>query len=228
MPKKEIHIGIVTDNDDPDKRGRLTVECPTIVSGDVLEWVEPIFSFVDSSKTAGSFFVPNIGSQVEVEIEAEEDSQINGLEAKWRCSLYPYGTVPEEFTENYPQRRGWKTSAGHVFYFDDTDDSITFQYTHPSGTEIKVDNDGNITLGAGSGKSVLVGSDADEFIVRGNILETFLNDLKSWADGHKHTYTEPLHPGPSISTSTPESAPLVPDNSPSIPSDILSDDHKVK
>jgi hypothetical protein len=146
MPKKTIHTGIITDNADPEKRGRLNIECPTIVSGDIMEWVDPKFFFIDSSKNAGAFFIPNIGSQVEVEIEDEEDSQVNGLEAKWMCAVYPIGTVPEEFETNYPERRGWKTSAGHVFYFDDTSDQLTFQYTHPSGTEIKVNNSGDILL----------------------------------------------------------------------------------
>lgn len=215
MPKKTIHTGVVVDNVDPEKRGRLNIECPTVVSGDIMDWVEPTFFFVDSANTAGAFFIPGVGSEVEVEIEDEEDSQTNGLEPKWRCALYPYGTVPDEFKENYPERRGWKTAAGHVFYFDDTENSMVFQYTHPSGTSVVVDNDGNIQLNAGSGKTVSIGTDADEQLVRGNILETFLTNLKNWADAHQHVETGGTTNVPSVLT-------------PPLPFDLLSDKHKVK
>jgi hypothetical protein len=80
-------------------------------------------------------------------------------------------------------------------------------------------------LNAGSGKSVFVGSGADEAIVRGNILDTFLTDVKSWMDGHKHLYTIALHPDP-LGDVTSTTAPLT--SSTSIPGNLLSDDHKVK
>lgn len=146
MAIREVYTGTVTDNNDPEKRGRVCVECPQVVAGDVLEWVEPKFFFVDSDKNAGAFFVPNVGAQIEVEIESGSESQVSGLEPRWCCALYPLGKVPEVFQENYPNRRGWVTAKGHIFYFDDTDDQLIFQYTHPSGTEIYVDNDGKVRI----------------------------------------------------------------------------------
>ena len=218
MPSKKIYTGVVVDNEDPEKRGRLNIECPQVVSGDIMDWVEPTFFFVDSANNAGAFFIPGVGSEVEIEIEDEEDSQTNGLEAKWRCALYPYGTVPEEFQENYPKRSGWKTAAGHVFYFDDTENAMTFQYTHPSGTEIKVDNNGNVFIN--SSETIYVGTDADEQLVRGNKLETYISTgLTSIRNiFNKHTHTE---------TGTITTSPDTGYNIPAMPSDVLSD-HKVK
>lgn len=213
--KREEHTGVVVENDDPEKRGRLNIECPTIVAEDFLEDVEPECFFVDSVNNAGSMFVPSIGSQVTVSIDAEPDSEIVGLNARWRCTQYPIGTVPEELTENYPYRHGWKTAEGHIFYFDDTESDLVFRYVHPAGTEIVVDNDGNIHLKAPAGKSVYVGDGADQALVRGNKLNTFLNSLKSWLDLHVHTI-------PTGTTSAPTVA------STSVPADLLSDDHKVK
>lgn len=224
MALKEYHIGTVRRNDDPEKRGRLIVEAPTIVSGETLPWAEPSFHFVDSSAEAGSFWVPNPGSMVEIEIEGEVDSEFSGLMPKWRCNVYPLGTVPPEFQENYPERRGWKTRAGHILYFDDTDDARTFYYEHPSGTKIKVVENGNIELSPAPGQSVLVGEGADQKIARGDILDTFLDAMKLWADSHIHVVGTIMD-----SLSSPcTGATGVANPSPGVPSNLLSDDHKVK
>jgi hypothetical protein len=221
MPRKEKHWGTVTDNQDPEKRGRLIVEVPTIAEGDVLEWIEPSFHFVDSSAEAGCFWVPNVGSTVEVEIEAEEDSEVTDLEAKWMCSVYPDGTVPAEFEQNYPERRGWKTKAGHLLYFDDTANSREFYYEHPSGTKIVVTNTGEIQLTPVAGQSVLIGETADQHLVRGEKLTTWAGSIigggfLGWAASH-------IHPDPvSGNTGAPVSLPG------DFPADLLSDDHKVK
>lgn len=146
MGQRESHWGIVVDNRDPEKRGRLIVQCDTIAEGDVLEWIEPTFHFMDSGedKKAGSFWVPGPGAVVEVEIESDPDAEAMELDPRWKCCVYPDGTVPEAFTTNYPERRGWVTRAGHIFYFDDTDGELTFYYEHPTGAKIQVNNDGEI------------------------------------------------------------------------------------
>lgn len=222
MPRKEKHWGIVIDNRDPEYRGRLIVQCDTIAEGDVLEWIEPCFHFVDSDNetSAGSFWVPNPGAIVEVEIEAEEDSEVMDLDPRWKCCLYSEGQVPEEFVVqgNYPNRRGWKTRAGHVFYFDDTENQMTFYYEHPSGAKITVSNDGDIRLD--TDQSVYIGTDALHPITRGDILETLLGDIISFQALHVHS---------GVTTGPGSSGPHVPATAapPTIPSDLNSDDHKV-
>jgi hypothetical protein len=174
MPKKTKHSGIVRDNDDPLKRGRLLVECPDLAYGQTLPWAEPKMHFVDSSQNAGSFWIPNVQSIVEVEIEDEEDSEVTTLDPKWICDVYPEGTLPEIFQTNYPQRRGWVTAAGHTLYFDDTDGDLVFRYVHPTGTEIRVDNNGNVLIG--NPDSVY----ATEHMVHGDILDTYLESLRTY------------------------------------------------
>jgi hypothetical protein len=253
MPRKEKHWGIVIDNQDPEFRGRLIVQCDTIAEGDVLEWIEPSFHFVDSDNetSAGAFWVPNPGAIVEVEIEAEEDSEGLDLDPRWKCCLYSEGQVPEEFVDqdHYPNRRGWKTRAGHLFYFDDTEGDIAyyyehpsghkmsmvdvdgdkvFTYEHPSGTKIVVPNSGDIELSPAAGKSVFVGEGADEQIVRGNKLYDFFNDgfsgLSFFIDNHVHSAGSFTTPSGAVTgtSGTPTGS------SPTFGSDILSDDHKVK
>jgi hypothetical protein len=231
MPKKEKHWGIVIDNRDPEYRGRLVVQCDTIAEGDVLEWIEPSFHFVDSNDdvSAGSFWVPNAEAIVEVEIEAEEDSEALGLDPRWKCCLYSEGQVPEEFAErnHYPNRRGWKTRAGHVFYFDDTENEFTFYYEHPSGAKITVDHDGNIRLDTEA--SVYIGRDADHPISRGDILETLLDNIVAFQGAHIHSsgsFTTPLGTGGGGGPVTGASGSAT-TSEPSVPGDLNSDDHKV-
>jgi hypothetical protein len=216
MPKKEKYWGVVVDNQDPELRGRLVINCPDIVRGDVLDWVDPGFHFVDSAHSAGAVWIPSVGSDVEVEIEAEDDSEVSSLEPKWICNIYPYGTLPEEFQTNYPNRRGWKTKSGHVLFFDDTEDNLEFRLIHPSGTNLVVDNDGNVQINAASGKNILIGDGADQFLVRGDELNTWITTvLKTIYNAHTHSYT-------GGTTGTP-SAPLT-----DPPSTILSSSNKVK
>lgn len=189
MGQKEIHEGcIVRDNADPEKRGRLIVECPTIVTGESMgDWMEPIFNFVDSVNSCGTFFVPSVGSIVSVEIETGSEAQVNGLVPKWRCDIYPIDTVPDEFKENYPERRGWKTRSGHVMYFDDTEGQRVFQYTHPTGVEVYVDNDGNVTVHTLGADTIRLGSyGVTEHAVLGdaffNHLEDMIEALRTYAN----------------------------------------------
>lgn len=207
------HFGVITDNNDPEKRGRVSVQCPTI-AGDVLEWVEPSFFFVDSEMTAGAFFVPNIGSLVEVEIFEGEGDGIQDLSPKWACSIYPADTIPEEFKEHYPKRFGWKTKSGHLFYFDDYEDDKVFMYQHPTGSTISVNNSGRITLQPASGQSVYVGGNATDPMVKGTELKTFLETIIGIYNGHTHA-----------SVGSPPVAPLMPV---SVPATVLSTYHKVE
>lgn len=243
MSKKEYHRGIIRDNEDPEKRGRLIVECSTIVCGEALgDWIDPQFHFIDSSAKAGAFWVPNIGSDVTVEIESEPDSEATGLEPRWRCEVYPQDSVPDEFTENYPNRRGWKTKAGHLLYFDDTDDSNEFLYQHPTGTKIYINNDGDIQLVTKDGSrinilnsgnielyptgsnSVLIGGGANQQLVLGNLLLSYIDSLVNFINSHVHgagTYTTPS--GPVTLLSAIPTALMS-----QITTAVLSDNHKVK
>jgi len=217
MGQRTEHKGIVRNNDDPEKRARLLVECPTLVTGETLgSWVEPTFEFIDSSKRAGSVWIPSIGSSVTVMVEDERGAEVNGLEPKWKCDVYPNGAMPEEFKTNYPLRRGWVTGEGHMLIFDDTEGELVFYYKHPSGTEIRVTKDGEIQLSPATGQSVLIGDNADKHLVRGETLETYLSSaLNTWLTTHTHPVAGAV-----------ASASALP--APTIPSDLLSDDHKVK
>lgn len=133
---REIHVGIVVDNVDPEKRGRVMVECATLAAeGTTLpDWVEPVFPYLaaadgETSSNGGWCFVPDIGIAVELEItntsprdESPGAISLDAPDIRWRACLFALGAdeLGSEFSgDHYPHRRGIQTRSGHALVFDD-------------------------------------------------------------------------------------------------------------
>ena len=136
------YVGIVIDNKDPEKRGRLKVRIPNLTEKISLEdtpWAEPTFPY--SYDKQGIIFIPEIGSAVKI-------SFLNGSLYKpiWLgCNSSEVSGVymPEEISTNYPNRKIIKTKTAFIL-FDDTDEFI--EVKHKSGTDFTIDKDGNIIV----------------------------------------------------------------------------------
>ena len=131
----EVHKAIITDNVDPEQRGRLKVRCDTLAGPDteLPDWVEPRFPYLSSSNDnttdGGWFFVPDIGVVIEIEItvssardETPEAISFDAPDLRWRACVIAPGedSVGSEFKgDSYPKRRGVQTGAGHAIVFDD-------------------------------------------------------------------------------------------------------------
>lgn len=162
----------VTNIEDPEKRGRIRVECRAFLpeGTELDEWVEPMFPYT-GEKDSGIFFVPGKGTQVELEYQdtdLSDESPGQGFirfpDFRWRCCLYSSTEdVPAEFRENYGKRMGWKTPEGSLFMFDDTDKSFLLK-----AAKVVVDSD-----------DIKLGVDADAELVRLPELKTYLTQLNS-------------------------------------------------
>lgn len=131
-PTIEKYPATVTSNEDPDKRGRVKVNCPGIVGdeeGELPMWIEPVLDW-------GFFAIPDVGEIIEIEVETglEQDesfaqSSIDNLNARWRGARF-YGNedgdeptkINDIFTANQ-KTRGFATPLGHYLIFDDTEDT---------------------------------------------------------------------------------------------------------
>lgn len=146
---REYHTGIVTDNADPEKRGRLKIQCGTLLQQGVElpDWVDPVFPYLASGNgnttVAGWMFVPDIGVVVEVELSSTSTlDEVPGMisfdagNIRWRACIFAQGkdVVHPDFLENYPNRRGIITGAGHQLLFDDTDGSLLVQLLQKNAT----------------------------------------------------------------------------------------------
>lgn len=122
---KEIHYGKVVENDDPLKQGRLKVQINTIVDSTVLsdDFIPATFPFAGSNR--GFFFIPEIGSQVEVEIEHDQEKVVEEINARWRGVLYSdVDEIPDEFKSDPINRAGIKY-GDNVLLFDQTSDLLS-------------------------------------------------------------------------------------------------------
>lgn len=180
MSTRELHYGIVTDNADPEMRGRIKVKCGTLVPDDtdLPDWVEPSFPYLSSSdqnKTDGGFFfVPDIGVVVELETtggserdEVPGQASIDAPDVRWRACVWAHGTdeLPSDFQTNYPLRRGIKTSLGHMLLFDDTEDSSLvrlLQHNEDGESFLDFNDMGSITLMTSKGMMLYMNQDDEE------------------------------------------------------------------
>jgi len=151
-----IYIGLVVDNDDPKKLGRLKISIPSVygnIEKEDLPWAEPCFPYGHNDK--GIFFIPELNSLISVMF-------INGSPYKplWLGAIFreEENVVPSEVKDVYPDRKIIKTNSGYIM-FDDKSQYIEIK--HRSGSRIVFTDDGNITIHAAHDVVIL----SDHYIV---------------------------------------------------------------
>lgn len=197
MPE-ETHYGVVTDNDDEEKRGRLKVKCQTLVGfeQELPKWIEPAGAIFATAK-GGELYLPEKQSVVLLDVTVTDDlDQIPGERflanpsIRWRYAPYTSKTgkqpLPEIFITNYPDRRGIVTPGGHSLIFDDKAGTIEIKSSH--GHRLVL-TDGEIQI-TPNGKTVMksptnMGIGATELMVLGNLFMDLFN---------QHTHTTGVGP----------------------------------
>lgn len=138
--------GLVVNNVDPNRMGRLQVSCPHVLGENVLSWAMPCMPFAGPME--GFYTLPLIGSNVWVEFEAgNPDHPI------WAGCFWTQQTIPPKAL--MPFVRTFKSTSCEVT-LDDTPGAggITLQALPPAvgvPTTITMDATGiKITVGAAS------------------------------------------------------------------------------
>lgn len=140
------HRGLVVDNEDPLKYGRVRVRVHGFFDGvdaDDLPWAVPAYPLMAGAGSGyGWFGIPAEGTEVWCFFEAGDYNQpVYFAEAPDGIRGHP--TVGDT---NYPDRRGFRTKSGQSVYVDDEDKKIVIQ--HSSGTIIRIDQSGDIVVSA--------------------------------------------------------------------------------
>lgn len=139
-----IYRGVVMDNNDPLKYGRIRVKVYPMLSDVVttnLPWAVPAYPITDGAGVNfGYFAVPDISTNVFVMFEqgdiyqpvylGEAPDAVKGL--------------PTSRLINYPNRKIVRTSSGLEMILDDSVPS--FRFNHPTGTNILVGSLGEVTI----------------------------------------------------------------------------------
>lgn len=117
---------IVTNNEDPEKLGRIKVKCGEYLgtSAEIPFWISP--RFPHGGVDRGFFFIPEIGDAVEIDwVEATQFEVVYGQSAlvdpnfRWTSTLYrDDDEVPSEFRKKYGKRFGIKAGENLLLMFD--------------------------------------------------------------------------------------------------------------
>ncbi|MDR1514929.1 MAG: phage baseplate assembly protein V [Synergistaceae bacterium] len=145
------HRGLVSDNADPLKLGRLKVRVDAAYGAQPIEdlpWAWPCFAY-GGFADAGFYVVPEIGSGVWVEFQWK-DGQPDPTHPVWTGVWFAEGDTPEE-VEGTPEEahhyKVFKTTSGHVLTFCDKPGEEFIRVVHGKKMQtIFFDKDGNGTI----------------------------------------------------------------------------------
>ena len=153
--------GIVADNDDPEKLGRIKVKVPGVLGNDVVTgWAMPCSPY-GGAAGQGWFAIPEIDAGVWVEFEAGDLEFPIWVGTYWRK---PGGTTeipaPAD-SQSPPTVKLFKTQKGHTIELEDADGEEKVEITEAANNHvITMDSDG-IKILHSSGAMMEFGSGGD-------------------------------------------------------------------
>lgn len=118
-----IYRAYVLDNSDPEERGRILISCFPVGHDETIPlaeaWVDPAFDMV--GPLMGWFNPPLVGSVVWVMFDNGDPGRPKAYFGGW--FMLPTGKCPKPtelgYVDGKPQKRGFRSRAGHVLMFND-------------------------------------------------------------------------------------------------------------
>jgi len=152
--------GFVLDNADPENRGRIIAEVPSILGNAATPWALPCLPF-GGMTDHGLFVVPQVGAQVWVEFEEGNLAYPIWVGTFWQDP----NDVPESAGENAETSVMLKTPGGHILHLDDKTDAEAISLSHSSGATFLIDETGSVAITDQNGGSVKVDADSQEIAI---------------------------------------------------------------
>lgn len=119
--------GIVKDNDDPDKRGRLKVICPAVYGDSTSEWCVPKGMF--SGNKIGFFALPQVGDPVWLSFRRGDV----------KVPIWEYGCYAKDYAPDGADFEHFifRTPKGYTLTFDEKDETIILKLNENNYIRIK-------------------------------------------------------------------------------------------
>ena len=158
-------IGIVTNNQDPDKLGRIKVKFPWLSDEDESNWAR-VVSFMAGNKR-GAFFLPEVDDEVLVMFEHGDINMPYVIGSLWNGVDLP----PETNTDGENNIRVIRSRSGHVIRLNDKDGEEKIEIIDKSeknlisidtkDNKITISSDRDIELSATNGKVIINAQDVE-------------------------------------------------------------------
>jgi len=167
-----VFIGIVTDNMDPEKCGRVKVKLPVLNDQTELDWAR-VTTLMGGSER-GTLFVPEVGDEVLVAFQMGDIREPIVIGSLWSKKNPP---PPGKDDKN--NIRKIKSRAGHEIILDDTDGDGKLTLKTKKGHQLELaDKQDTIVLKEQSGQNVITikGGSANSIEVTSGQTKIMLNN----------------------------------------------------
>lgn len=148
----------VVDNQDPEKRGRIRLNIPSVLGEATSDWALPAVAY-GGAEGFGTLHVPPPGAQIMAEFLEGDPSAPVWAATFWRQT----SEMPAEYTG--PSTKIVKTEAGHFLTFEDKEGAETVTLHSSAKAEVVMDMKGSITLTDAKGARVVLDAEAGELTV---------------------------------------------------------------
>jgi hypothetical protein len=151
--------GIVVDNADPDKTGRLRLLVPSVLGDTTTNWAMPVLPF-GGTADIGLFCLPEIDAAVWAEFEEGRlDLPL------WTGTQWPAGQTSGDQAVGDPAKRVLQTKSMHRLELDDTEDAEQILLRHAGGALLKIDPNGTVLVEDGAGAALTMDADAGQVLL---------------------------------------------------------------
>jgi phage baseplate assembly protein gpV len=175
--------GQVTDNGDPNNRGRIKAKVPRVLGEEETGWAMPAFIYGGASEQ-GFFAVPDVGAGVWIEFEGGDLSY-----PIWSGTWYTDGAIPESAQ---PGKKVLKTKAGHKLVFDD--DGGTLEITDSNGNTVAMDSS-TVKVAVGNATKLVIDAPQIELVENSTHPVVLGDELLQYLQQMVQVYQQHMHPG---------------------------------
>jgi uncharacterized protein involved in type VI secretion and phage assembly len=157
-----VVTGVVTNNQDPDKLGRVKVKFPWLSETDESWWAR--IAAPMASNESGVFFLPEVDDEVLVAFEHGDPRFAYVIGALWSGSTPPFLTNEDGKNDT----RAIKSRSGHTIMLNDKDGEETIEIVDKTGknsivfsskdNKLTITADADISITSANGKVVIAGN----------------------------------------------------------------------
>lgn len=173
-----VTVGIVSNDEDPQKMGRVKVKFPQLSDKFESDWIRAVTPMI--GKQAGVYFPLKAGDEVLIAFEQGNIQMPYILGALWHGEYKP--------PDLNPDKSQISSRNGHTITLDDTTNKETIEIKDSSGkititlsskdNSVTIEAEGDITLKSTNGKLILNGSKGVEIEASGASVNVTANQLE--------------------------------------------------